>query len=209
MGETAVKVALGWIPVVGSTMATAYADTVARRRQNAAKTGSALLERYPGTPEEVLDRISEDERLGILFGRSVEAAMRTSLEAKVMALGYLLADFASSQTDDEADGLELLLMALDDLEWPHIRALKTLADFPSDADLEAEVGQKAMNDDPRRKGRLKVTDGLSRPVLSGLVRHGLIREESGYGTYISGITEQGRALLGYLKDAEPRSLPTQ
>ena len=200
--DTAVKAALNLVPWVGGSLAVLYEDVLARRRSRLDAFADAAFGTYPGSAEDLIGRMKVDSRIAELFLQSAEAAMRTSVDAKAVALGRILADAATATSEDETDKAELLSLALVDMELPHVRALAALAAYPSDAELYAEHGKdehERINTDERRIARFQTVKNTPAPVLSALVRHGLVSQESGYGLYIDGVTDFGRELLMYLE----------
>lgn len=200
--QTAIKVALNLVPYVGGALATIYEDWLGRRRARVERIAEVALAHYAKSDEDFVRRLSEDPRLASLFVTALEAAAATAVEEKVTALGLLLADAASTADTRTFDEKELMVLALADLEWPHVRALRELAEYPSDAELSAELGSEnvsAVNEDTRRRERTQLVASLPRPVVAALVRHGLVSENAGYGFYVEGITPFGRSLLDYLE----------
>jgi len=198
--DTTIKAALALLPYVGGALAILYEDVLTRRRAKLEVFGKAAFERHPDGWEGFLQHLQGDARLAELFVRAGESAQTSTVRQKAAALGRLLADAATAGTEDEVDNMELLTLALIDLEWPHIRALSRLAEYPSDAEIEREPGAdgKKIGEDVRRKARFALQRALSEPALSALVRHGLVGQQSGYGLYVSGVTQHGRDLLGYI-----------
>jgi hypothetical protein len=200
--ETVVKAGLSLVPAVGGVLATIYGDWQARRRARVERVAEVALERYVGSADEFVQRLRDDPRFASLFVTALEAAAATAVEEKADALGRLLADAASSTRAQGFDEKELMVLALGDLEWPHIHALRELAEYPSDGDLFAEHGtgnDEAVNKDPRRAERMRFVESLAQPVVAALVRHGLVTENAGFGLYVEGVTPFGRALLRYLE----------
>ncbi|MCP4968393.1 MAG: hypothetical protein GY926_24565 [bacterium] len=199
--DTAVKAALSLVPYLGGALSIVYEDVRERRQERLQSFAESSFERYAGSPDELIERLSEDENLADLFIRSAESAATSLSNEKAVALGRLLADRASTSTDQPVDELELLTLALLDLEWPHIRGLSEMARFPSDAELEMEndSDQKKVSADARRAERFEALGELPKPVVAALVRHALLGQESGYGLYVDGVTDFGRTLLSYLE----------
>jgi hypothetical protein len=201
--DTAVKAALNLVPWVGGSLAVLYEDVLARRRSRLDAFADAAFGTYPGSAEALIGRMKGDSRIAELFLQSAEASIRTSVDAKAVALGRILADAATATSEDEIDKDELLSLALVDTELPHVRGLAALAVYPSDSELYAEHGRdehERINSDERRIARLQAVKSTPAPVLSALVRHGLVGQESGYSLYIDGVTDFGRELLAYLED---------
>lgn len=201
-GQTVIKAALSSVPYAGGPLGVLYDDVMARRRSRVERVAEEAFQRSQLSQDAVVDKLSADPRLAELLIRATESAMTSALNIKVVAFGRLVGDAVRASTDAEVDDLELLTLALADLEAPHVAALARLADFPSDADLYAEYASNnydAVNEDERRKARMVLQEALPTPVISALVRHGLLSQKSGYGLYIEGVTDFGRLLLEYLK----------
>lgn len=212
--DTAVKAALALVPYVGGALAILYEDVLARRRDRLDAFGAAAFDSHPEGWEGLLHRLRVDPRLAELFVQASEAAMTSTVQAKAQALGKVLADAATATDEDTFDHMELLALALMDLESPHLRGLQRLANFPTDDQLYSEHAEATglvrddgptavtldnlMSQDERRKQRLQVQSLLPPPVVAALVRHGLVTQDAGFGLYITGVSDFGRDLLSYV-----------
>ena len=198
-GETTFKMALAAIPFVGGSLAVLYDDVGTRRRRQVELAAEASFERFSSSPEALVLQLQENTRLAMLFVSALEAASRTAVSEKARALGLLLADAAERANFDE---IELLILALADLEAPHIAGLRLIEKYRSDDELLAS-GEKEedLSGHPERDARLAAIAELPEPVRAALLRHGLINQRAGYDIYIEGISQFGRRLLEYLRMA--------
>ena len=198
-GETGVKMLLAAVPFVGGSLTVLYEDVRTRQRQQVQVAAEASFKRYASDPEALILRLQGDARLSMLFVSALEAASRTAVTEKARALGLLLADAADQPEFDE---IELMVLALVDLEAPHIAGLRRIAKYPSDDDLLA-FGEtpETLSKNPERVARLQAIRQLPEPVRAALLRHGLINLRAGYDVYIEGISEFGRRLIEYLRTA--------
>jgi hypothetical protein len=119
-----------------------------------------------------------DERLELLT-RVLRAAGRSTLKAKVHALGRILADgVTDGQSIDEAFALAA---ALDDLEAVHVLVLKYLDENPSPPE---ELSRRERAESPGWEARQLVealpdAASMVEPVVSVLTRHGLLNAGGG------------------------------
>lgn len=219
--DTAMKAALALVPYVGGALAILYEDVLTRRRVKVEAFGEAAFDRHPQGCEGLLRQLQVDPRLAELFVQAGEAAMTSTVQAKAEGLGRMLADAATAIDEDTFDHMELLTLALMDLESPHLRGLQRLASFPTDDELFKEHAEASglvrdegaaavtldnlVNQDERRVERMRVQALLPPPVVAALVRHGLVTQDAGYGLYITGVSHFGRDLLRYVAAAATRA----
>lgn len=129
--RTAVVAGLNLVPGVGGALA-AVADRALTdlRQERAREFGRSLMEL--ATEEDVVRRLSTDERLADVFARAVAASVRTSHEAKRQAMARVVA--GASTDGAKIDLAELLVWALEQLEAPHFRLLGELVAVDGDGD---------------------------------------------------------------------------
>lgn len=89
-------------------------------------------------PAALLDGL--DGKKEALMTRALSAGAATTLEAKIVALGRVLADGLSAVGDPKLDEFGLVLAALADVEAPHLRVLAWFAEerdtnFPVHPDM--------------------------------------------------------------------------
>lgn len=154
------------------------------------------------SPEELASLVEQEDRYLEISSSAVQAAMSTLNEQKVTALARALGDGLLDEA--KLDMSWVVILALADLESPHIRALARFAQYPTDRELDAEFGDAtAVNESPLRKERMALSSTLSPPIISALLRHGLVSQTAGYGLYVDGITDFGREVLRYLEQHAP------
>ncbi len=115
------------------------------------------------------------ERVELLV-RVIEAAARSTLEAKVTALGRVLAD--GLREDGDTDEALLLAAALAAIEGPHVAVLAHLDAHPGPpeelvrASVESSIGWR-----PDQVAQdLPQVAGVAEAVFAVLAGHGLIRD---------------------------------
>lgn len=156
----------------------------------------ALAEACEGTDlsvDETLSLIFADERYLLLAATAVFAAMRTTWEGKVPTLGRSLASGLLASDDAEVDTEQLIMLAVADIEAPHLALLDLLvARHPPQTMGEREpvrldipeYSYSASMDNTWNAGRRKWSIGQIQhyrprlaPVFSSLIgtlqRHGL------------------------------------
>jgi len=185
--ETVVKAGLAAVPVIGGSLATVIGDTLERRRERVSEFGEAAVAAL-GSPETLLERLHDDERVSDLFVDGAVAASGTSLQAKRRAMGRVVAKAASDNA--EVEMMQLVMSALGDLDAPHF---STLAKIVEGGDGNLDWARS-------------VADAAPDPVVAALIRHGTVAT---VGTLdgrlaVSGLTPFGRLLLDYVTDAPCR-----
>lgn len=201
LAYTVARVALGMVPFGGSV------DVVieAARRRTADKVQRTVDDvRSEVGAETLARRLAEDPEVEAVFVQGVEAAARTGYEAKRRALAKVI---ASAVTDDAAvDESLLFVVALRDLDAPHIRVLARLADVEASALADAESQEEA--DRNPRDWAMRAVHGAGKEelpsVVSALLRTGCLRGAEvmfANGTEAGGVTDFGRALLAHIRSA--------
>lgn len=126
-------------------------------------------------PDELAQRLAEDPKRLQLAGLTLAAATMTTDQDKLRALARALA--AGANDDALVDPEMLAVAALTDMEAPHVKVLQHLADgAPRDP-----VGGRAWHRSVTVKHlpfALPEMASVIGPVLSTLLRHALIEEES-------------------------------
>ncbi len=171
-GPVSAVVAGGMVPVAVQAAAVVHRrwrDKAGRALQVAADALDAGLdifdERLPG----------HDERVELL-ARVIEAAARSTLEAKVTALGRVLADGLREEGD--TDEALLLAAALAAIEGPHVGVLAHLHAHPQipaelvRAGVESSIGWRP----DQVAHELPQVGGVVEAVFAVLAGHGLIRD---------------------------------
>ncbi len=114
-------------------------DALTRRRDRGARALDAAAEQVGNLQRLETLATADDARLE-LTARTLEAAMRTTLEAKVRALGRVLAAGLDGQAT--VDQAQILSTALAQLEAPHVQVLDELR-RRADANAEAAEAERA------------------------------------------------------------------
>jgi len=156
-----------------------------------------------GTGAELLtQRIRDDPEVRATVIEALSAAGRTGLEAKRRALSRLVK--AAILDDARVDEAQLLILALRDLEGPHIRALTRAA--------RAQGVDVTSWGESRNKERSSVVTAVDAvlaaeptAVIATLLRTGAITQDGmTYATLRANrVTDFGLALLDYLVEGEP------
>jgi hypothetical protein len=110
---------LSAIPVVGGPVQTVFDAIEERIRYRAEITAREICENAGGA-ETVLSRVDENPELEPLLTQAIEAATRTSMEAKRPLLARAAA--AAFEDDGKVVPASLIVSALSELEPVHIRA---------------------------------------------------------------------------------------
>ena len=150
--------------------------------------------------DRMAEMLDEDDRYLAISASAVQAALTNLNEQKVTALARALGD--GLRDEAKLDMSWLIVLALTDLETPQVRALARFAEYPTDLELEDEYPGDALavSESPLRKDRMRFSRSLPAPILSTLVRHGLVSQTAGWdGTFVEGITDFGRDVLRYLE----------
>jgi hypothetical protein len=173
---------------VGSVVQHVVDTALFRRWERAGQAIEVAASEANLSPDALLRRLLEDERLLDLAATVVAAASETALKAKIRALGKALASGALATDDATIDEHRFLVATLADLEAPHVRVLEQVTEpFPT-----YEV--KTSRDDPNPR-TLQVQGwglddlgkaqpglgGVVAPILSVLAGRGLI-ENAATGT---------------------------
>ena len=149
-GDTAGRAAaksIAAVPLVGATLQVIVEDVLARRRAAAGATVDMIIETVG--EDALAERVATDPVTEALFVNAVEAALRTGMQSKRRLLARAVADAVI----DEAvlDESVLLADVLAELDVPHVRALKRMADewrviesLPDAAERTGDWGMSAV-----------------------------------------------------------------
>ena len=166
--------------------------------------------------EKFAERLASEPEVEAIFVQGLEAAMRTGYEAKRRLLGRLIS--AAVLDDAKVDEGFLFVLALRNLDGPHIRALEAMRRAVEKVDAEGlEPDERGFGPSSAERYAnsiaAQVKNDLSRTplaVCAGLVREGLMRSR---GTWDSigrdgdlwenhEVTAFGRALLDHLREVD-------
>jgi hypothetical protein len=158
--DTTARATLAATPVVGGPARGTFADVRARRVAAAGKTIASIIE-ITGQPalEQSLER---DPVVEALFVNAVDAAIRTGLEAKRRLLVQVVGDAVADEA--KIDESVLLAGVLAELDVPHIRRLKALA--------EEWAAAQENPDEAGTFGTSQVWRATPVPIRAALVRTG-------------------------------------
>lgn len=164
-----IKLAARLIPWLGEAFAKYTDDVIERRRAKL----RALEEEFTSASGEEIDRVFErsarDPRFGDLVAETLDAAQRTASDQKVRAFGRLLALGFEGADPPHLDEIELMFLALADLEAAHIRVLDML--------VRRATRYKGIADYEIARLFPNGTT-ISYPILKTLERHGLAGPQS-------------------------------
>ena len=189
------------VPGAGESLHMLLDQVFVRRRASASQLVGEITTAAGGV-ETLALRLANPE-IEALFIDGFETAMRTSVAAKRRLLAEVIANAVSD--DAKVDSSQLYVMALRDLEAPHIRALARLAaivrelrpQMPSDVTKKSHFVNIA-----NEKVRL-VWNGEPSPIQAALVRTGCVQLQRGFlesGYEITQyITEFGFELLDHIE----------
>lgn len=122
-----IRAGLSAVPGVGGPLAELWEYSQALDRWRVSQMGTAARDDF-GDDEAFVDRLRSDERLLDMLVEAAEAARRTEMEAKRIAMGRVLAQ--AMKDDAQIDDSAAMLRALAGLEAPHFRVLARLAAQP-------------------------------------------------------------------------------
>lgn len=115
------KLLMGLIPVVGGPIAGYLQDRRDRNAKRAAEFQTAMFEESRLSPQEILQRIAEDERLEELFWSAVRKALQTSARSKRRAYARIM---AGGLDDARIEDTQFYLRVLDDIEPAEITLMR-------------------------------------------------------------------------------------
>jgi hypothetical protein len=184
-----------------------YIQDTSKRAWSRVKAASDEAVDVFGDAEQLLERITSDDRLLWLLDSTVDAAARASTEGKARALGRALAEGALANDDARFDEAALMSRIINDVEPIDLRVLARLSDLRHGRHVPSEAGPAA-DGFPAYLWTVDLARvaGLDPVVVDGplglLQRHGLIgqavispNEDEGTGWCI---TDLGDHLLDYL-----------
>lgn len=198
---------LSAIPVVGGPVQTVFDAIEERIRYRAEITAREICDKAGGV-ETVLSRIDENPELEPLLTQAIEAATRTSMEAKRRLLARAAA--AAFEDDGKVEPASLIVSALSELEPVHIRALARLE--------KAATSARSLDEDEQGGAMNEASQAEAVPVLAALIQTGVAiattmtfqgglgspAEASGH-VLIHDVSSFGRELLAHLRVADANS----
>lgn len=177
---------LEWLMVRGERMFTAHVDRVGRiAADGLGMTGDEFAEHAGATPERLLFTVN-----------ALQAATRTAWEAKLQALGRVLRDGLSD--DALLDEMPLVLAALDAIEAPHVRVLRTIRDERGRAVFATDETTFVWSMEELAQHFPQLSSGIE-PIVAALYRHGCTVTTGSHWR----VTNFGRALLERIESSTP------
>ena len=195
---TLARMLLALVPFGGAAQVLVE-DTRARAANKASCTLGEIVEETG--LERLRERLGENPELDALFAQGIDAAARTGYEAKRRLLGRLIS--AAVLDDAKVDESLLFVLALKDLDGPHIRALESLRR------VSKEIEQSHGGSDQERFHAMRARYPNVPPVVvNSLVREGMLvhTEIRGYekshelGVHV--LTTFGARLLDHLREVD-------
>lgn len=189
------------VPLIGSGLSGAlrvvYDDVVARRQARATETLEDIVAGV-GDTQTLAARLEASPQLDAMFGRAVEAAARTGLEAKRRLLARAVA--AAACDDARLDDSELMIDTLSQLDTAHVRALARLNDEPpistDDGDISYGTSDVWREQPAAIQATLVRTGAAKWPSRSFVATSNGQRQE--------GISNFGRRIVTELRSYEPQ-----
>lgn len=195
-------------PAVKASTIAIYSKAASRFSSVSQRGGEQVLEFAAETGvsiEELEARISSSDKRAMFAGIALDAGTRTVDQDKIRALGRALA--AGVSDDALVDPAMLIVLAVADLEPPHVKLLRQLAeDEPPRVYAGGRVrfvtpGGPFKPRDWERRSMIAASPELKpvlAPVLATLTRHALVLE----------VDQTGRALAKYSRDLEQQGPAT-
>lgn len=209
--DTLARVGLSLVPVVGGAALVVYDDV---RVRIAARTARTLDEIVEATGVEKLsDRLASDPELEAVFAQGLDAATRTGYEAKRRLLSRVIS--AAVLDDAKVDEALLVVLALRELDAPHLRVLermrraeddvlgRDLSEFSSESHEEA--GAKMARENAANRAVVDAGSGVPVVLLETLTRTGVAHQLGmSYGgpTCPGTVSNFGRLVLDNLREVE-------
>ena len=206
--KAALNVAAAFVPPL--TVVPAFLDYLEgwrdRQARRMGQMSAAATDSYPGSAEELLDRLQTDPQRLAMLDSALAAAARSSTEAKARALGRALASGALASDDAQVDEAAQRLRIIGDLEAVDVKVLDLLAKVTYHRTVEIPDLQERPLPVPRSASAY-VTISQLEPVssmtleaaqasIAVLQRDGLVNFIVNIGTASAWyITELGIALL--------------
>lgn len=209
--DTLARVGLSLVPVVGGAAQVVYEDVRARI---AARTARTLDEVVAATGlDELSERLASDPELEAVFAQGLDAAARTGYEAKRRVLSRVIS--AAVLDDARVDEALLVVLALRDLDAPHLRVLekmrrvqddvlrRDLSEFANESDGEA--GAETARNKAATRAVVAATSEAPVVLLETLTRTGVAHQVGmTYGGPVcpGRVSDFGRLVLDDLRDVD-------
>jgi hypothetical protein len=198
---TSVGLSLALAPVPGAGAIQKVIETMVELQRNHGSQTVIEIADIVGGGEVVLSRIEEHPELRDLLARTVEAAMRSSYEAKRKLLVRAVAN--AFQNDEAIDPAIMVERALSRLEPIDVRELARLAAVSDSLgpwpDEERDPG--AFHE--RTGAMVDAGEQIPQPVLVSLVNAGVVLQTTnafGGGTHLHDVSPLGRDIIRGLQE---------
>lgn len=157
-------------PVVSAAVSKLLDRVVPARRRRADRMAAGAARRADMTADELVDRLSENERKLLLAAAALTAASNTDLEAKLAALAEALAEGALTEDESRLELESLFVAAVADIERPHLRVVQAMR-----PEGPAAVGaRRARFTAAELSQQLPDIASMVGPALATLERHGVV-----------------------------------
>ncbi|NEA33091.1 hypothetical protein [Streptomyces sp. SID13031] len=192
---------LGMVPVVGAGAVEIWDGYRKRYEYRALQTLGVIGEKV--TPEQLQERLAESEDLDAVFGRAIQAAANSGLEAKRLLLGLVVADAVLD--DAMIDDAILMTDVLSQIEAPHVRCLEDIWRVQQEVESSGERPQAARGAEREINQRiLDVGRKYPSPLLQTLVNLSLLDARTSWDQgmdFVHGLTTFGEDFLRELHGA--------
>jgi len=197
---TGVALSLVLAPIPGGSALQKVIEAIVHRQRNRASQMAIEIADMVGGADLLLNRIEDSPELRDLLARSLEAAVRSSYEAKRKLLVRAVGN--AFDNDEAVDPANLTVMALSQLEPVHIRALARLVRVATDSDLSS--------DEQARHNALGIaSDAEPTPVCATLIQTGVVIPSTmviGGAVRIFDVSTFGHQIIHDLREAGDDSL---
>lgn len=166
-----ISAGLSAIPMVGGPLQTVF-DAIEERTRHRAETTTREICESVGGADTVLSRIDKNPELEPLLSQAIEAATRTSMEAKRRLLAQAAA--AALEDDQKVEPASLIVATLSQLEPVHIHALVRLAKAAKSSPDQDEIQRREVM---RAASKVEPV-----PVLAALIQTGVAIATTTVGT---------------------------
>lgn len=183
-----ISAGLSAIPMVGGPLQTVF-DAIEERTRHRAETTTREICESVGGADTVLSRIDKNPELEPLLSQAIEAATRTSMEAKRRLLAQAAA--AALEDDQKVEPASLIVATLSQLEPVHIHALVRLAKAAKSSPDQDEIQRREVM---RAASKVEPV-----PVLAALIQTGVAIATT---NLIHDVSDFGHRLLAYLRAAD-------
>lgn len=196
--DSGVRIGLSLVPVIGGALQVIYQDTRSHVAARAARTIQEIADETG--VERLRERLASDPEVEALFVQGLDAATRTGYEGKRRLLARLIS--AAVLDDAKVDESLLFVLALRDLDGPHLRALERLRRAQDEVRART-FEREEERDSIAQKAVREAAKDEHEVVLAALVKCDAARAmgRTWGGPLIPGeVSAFGVALLDYLRE---------